>query len=292
MIVPGAGAHQLRGRVRAEQIGGGLVGEDRLSALVGQRDRLGEVHEHGLQTLLDAPYLREQPRVVDRHARRVVPARRRAPGRRSRRARCRRGAAPTARRAFGRGRAAARRQPSGSDCSIMNRACSEPWANERSSMLRHLRQQLRLAAADHARDRVLAVGIERMRARRPPAPTRAIRVGRRDRDLPDRAVVVAQVDHAQVRQTRHRQIGDLLHRRRQVERRRQHGARLDQQLDRDVVRRQRLLAHGASSAERSAISNHTRVPPSRSTPQRVACFSTQVQPVAAVRPRGVARASR
>ena len=65
----------------AEQVGGGLVGEHRPPALVDHRDRLGEVDEHRLQTLLDAA---QAPRTGARcrsQARRGVPARAPAPDR-------------------------------------------------------------------------------------------------------------------------------------------------------------------------------------------------------------------
>ena len=63
------GAHQLAWRVCAKQLGGGLVGKDRLPVLVHHGDRLGKVDENRLQTLLDLTNLGVQAGVVDRQGR-------------------------------------------------------------------------------------------------------------------------------------------------------------------------------------------------------------------------------
>ena len=74
-----------------------------------------------------------------------------------------------------------------------------------------------------------------------------------DRHVPDRAVLVEQVDHTQVGQSGHRQPGDLAHRRGQLQGAGQHRSRLDQQVRRDIAARidggldwlpLRLLWHG------------------------------------------------
>ena len=110
----------------------------------------------------------------------------------------------------------------------------------------HLRQQHRLAARNHTRHRMFAVRVQRM------TPTQGLQIvgephiARRHRDLSDRAAcVVAQVDRAQVRQARHRQLRHLLHGRRQIQGTGHHRARLDEQFHGDVARG-RLLCHGLS----------------------------------------------
>ena len=97
---------------------------------------------------------------------------------------------------------------------------------------RQLGQQHRLSAAHDGGDRVLAVGVDREAFAQLLEIAGQLLIGGGDGHFPDRAILCLQVDHAQVRQARHRQPRDLPHGGGHVERGRQHGARLDEQVDR------------------------------------------------------------
>jgi hypothetical protein len=210
------GADQLIRARSAEQIGGRLVGEHDAALGVGERDRLGEAHEDGSQPLLDATHLRVQARVVDRQrraARELVDDREVAllvggvVAQAQHRQRSQ-GALPGCQgRHHGGVIAVLDHEP--------RMACSGGVGAQLVAL--HLRQQHRAPAADHLRHGVGALGVQ-------PAALaqRAQVLGDRLLDarsgrLHDRAVLVDQVDHAQVGKARNRQARDAPERRGHVE---------------------------------------------------------------------------
>ncbi len=224
-------AHQLLGCGGSEQIGGGLVGKDRLPVLVHHGDRLGKVDEHRLQTLLDLANLGVQAGVVDRQRR----SSRQLADKLEILARIGLAIAQPQHRE-GAERAPAREQR-GDHRGVVVVLDHEPGVLralcERAQQgARHRRQERGLATADDARDRMSTPGVElESRAQIFQLACRP-RVGRDNRDVLDRAVLIAQIDHAEIGQCRHGELCHLTHRGRQIQGGGQHGAGLDEQIDR------------------------------------------------------------
>ena len=107
---------------------------------------------------------------------------------------------------------------------------------ERAHLLAgHLLAQLRLTAADHVRDGMLASRVKALALAQAGQLVGHALLGGGDRHLADRPVVLEQVDHAQVSEPRDRELRDAPERRVQVERLGQHGTRVEEQLDADAL---------------------------------------------------------
>ena len=240
-------AHQ-RGRRRvAEEVGRRLIGEHHPAVAAADRDRLCDAGEDGFEPALRLPQIRVQKRVVERE--------RGAPrdlddqvevvlvvGDAFAETQHRQGpedASPSDERGDDDRSVVVGRHER---CVLV--ASREGY--ERSG--RNVREELRPPAAQHPCHRMLARRIERVARADRLERLRHARGSRRDGDAGDRPVLLASVDHAQVREPRNGEPGHLTHRRRGVERAREDRAGLDQKLAGQRGARRRHVLHAMLQA--------------------------------------------